>query len=359
MKKSVLFILSASLFLLSACSSATEIDKLMIVSGISIDSDENENGQFRVNTQIVNLQNASQNDLSPIILETRAKTVAGAISSLTQLEGQKLYFSHTQTIMISSQLLSEGAAAHFIELINLAPRFRSSIRLAATEGDASDVLKTEPNTDPISAFSLKDSLHESHLMLNAPDMPFYKFLNDVLETGIDGILPMVKVVGEEDNKLPFVCGTALFKDTVMVGNLTPEQSKYLLIARGKVSDAIYEVDNYAFQISSGNSRLSIEDGKIILKVKMELSLLEGENLGNKELEKIIENDITRGVNEVFALCKSLSCDPVGIGRYIKRRNINLWNDIYPENWEQIYSKIDLIPEVKASIVPSSKLSGKE
>ncbi len=341
--------------LLCSCSTSTEIDKLMIVSGLSIDGED----KYQITSQIVNLQDASQNNLSPILLETEGDTVADAMASLSQLEGQKLYFTHAQTILISSQRLKNGEAAHLMELLNMAPRFRSSIRLAATEGNASDLLKTEPHADPISAFSIRDSINESYRMLKAPDVPFYVFLNDTLESGIDGILPLLKVDENGDSSLPYVCGTALFKDTVMVGSITPEETKHLLLAKEKLSNAVYTAGSHSFLINSGKSNMKYRDGKIIFNIKMELSLIEGPQKSNKELEEIVRKDIEQGLKSLTDKLKSLGCDPIGMGRCIKRGSPAYWAKIYPDKWEQIYSVLPIETNVKVSMIPSPKLAGKD
>ena len=348
-------IISAAAIMLSGCSTSTEIDKLMIVSGLSIDGGE----EYSITSQIVNLQDASQNNLSPILLETSGTTIADAMASLAQLEGQKLYFTHAQAILISSERLQNGEAAHLIDLLNMAPRFRSSIRLAATVGSAKEVLQTEPHTDPISAFSIRDSISESYRMLRAPDMPFYIFLNDTLESGTDGILPLLDVDDTGDTPLPYVCGTALFKDTVMVNTLTSEETKYLLIAKEKVSNAIYTTDTHSFLINSGKSDMKYKDGKIIFTIKLELSLIEGENAGNKALEKLVIDDMENGIYSLLDKLKDLQCDPIGIGRCIKRTHPDYWASIYPDQWGDIYSQLTVDADIKVSIVPSPKLAGKD
>ena len=341
--------------LLCGCSTSTEIDKLMIVSGLSIDGDD----KYQITSQIVNLQDASQNNLSPILLETEGDTVADAMASLSQLEGQKLYFTHAQTILVSSKKLRNGEAAHLMDLLNMAPRFRSSIRLAATVGDASTLLKTQPHTDPISAFSIRDSITESYRMLKAPDVPFYVFLNDTLESGIDGILPLLRVDENGDVSLPFVCGTALFKDSVMVGSITDVETKYLLLAKEKLSNAVYSAGSHSFLINSGKSNMKYLDGKIAFDIKIELSLIEGPKMSNKELEEIVRTDIEQGMKKLTDKLKSLGCDPIGMGRCIKRSNPAYWADIYPDRWAQIYSSLPIETNVKVSMVPSPKLAGKD
>ena len=355
MKKIFLLAIVCLAFFMNGCSASTEIDKLMIVSGISIDGGE----EYDITTQIVNLSDASQNNLSPILLKTQGRTIVDAMAELAQLEGQKLYFTHAQTILIGSDILKQGEAYHIINLLNTAPRFRSSIRLAATAGKAFDVLSTEPNTDPISAFSIQDSIDESSRMLKAPDVPFYVFLNDTLESGIDGILPLVDVMENDDAHLPYVCGTALFKDTVMVDTLTDEETKYLLLAKGKVPNALYTTADHSFLINSGNSKMQFKDGSIVLALKLEVYLVEGSDPGNTELERILKEDINTGLNMLLSKLKAIGCDPIGIGRCIKRSSPKYWSEIYPEDWDRVYNDLVIDTEIKISIVPSSKLAEKE
>jgi hypothetical protein len=57
--------------------------------------------------------------------------------------------------------------------------------------------------------------------------------------------------------------------------------------------------------------------------------------------------------------KSLGCDPIGMGRCIKRSTPAYWADIYPDRWAQIYSSLPIETNVKVSMVPSPKLAGKD
>jgi hypothetical protein len=190
-------------------------------------------------------------------------------------------------------------------------------------------------------------------------VPFYVFLNDTLESGIDGILPLLRVDENGDVSLPFVCGTALFKDSVMVGSITDFETKYLLIAKEKLSNAVYSAGSHSFLINSGKSNMKYLDGKIVFDIKIELSLIEGPKKSNKELEEIVRTDIEQGMKKLTDKLKSLGCDPIGMGRCIKRSNPAYWADIYPDRWAQIYSSLPIETNVKVSMVPSPKLAGKD
>lgn len=353
--KKIVFIFYLCLIFLCGCNTITQIDKLMIVSGISVDYEDD---NFEITTQIVNMKNSDQTELSPINLDTKGKTIVESISTLPGMEGQKLYFTHAKVMLVSSKYLMDKGASHLIDLLNYEPRFRSSINLAVTKNKASDVINTAPKTDPIPAFSIADSIKESAKMLRAPDIPYYQFLNDTLESGIDGILPLVDSIDEDkDKKLPNVGGTALFKDAVMVNTLTAYQTKYLLIVRDPKEKSIYSIDNYSFLIEKAKSNMSYNNGEITIKVKMELSLLEGENVENKKLSEIVNQNCKNGIEDVIKITQQSKCDPLGIGRYIKRHHIQTWYKFYPEKWDDFYSSMKINVDVNASIVPSSKVSG--
>lgn len=353
MKKAIAILLL--ILLLGGCSSTTEIDKLMIVSGMSIDKRDD---GYKIITQIVNMANSDQNELSPILLESKGTTIVSALRTLPGLEGQRLYFTHAQVILVSEEYMRSIGVEHLINLINLEPRFRSSINLAVTSKNASEVIATEPKTDPISCFSIADSIKESEAMLLTPNTPFYKFLNESMEPGIDGILPIVSSVnGKDKANLPKVGGTALFKEYKMIGSLTEKQTKYLLIARNTIPRSIYSTESHSFLINDGSTKLSTVDDKITLTIKMELSLLEGEKYSENELAEIINNDCKKGVEDLILSLQELGCDPIGIGRYIKRHHYSTWKKIYPENWDSFYNKLNININVESSIVPSSKLTG--
>ncbi len=354
MKKTKVFILTLLIFL-SGCAPTTEIDKLMIVSGISVDYMD---GIFDVTTQIINMKNSDQTELSPINLKTNGNSIVESISKLHSIEGQKLYYTHAQLILVNAEYFRTEGSSHLIDLLNFEPRFRSSIKIAVTEGNASDVINTKPKTDPIPCFSIADSISESSKMLLAANIPYYLFFNETLEEGVDGILPIVNTLTEDnDEKLPIIDGTALFKDTVMVSTLTPKQTIYLMMVRDPQQKSIFSTSDYSFLIEKANSKLSYKDKQFYIILEMDLSLLEGDQADNKYLTEIVAEDCKKGINEVISICKECGSDPIGIGRHIKRYYTNVWENIYPQNWIDFYKNLTVNIEVKASIIPSYKLSG--
>ena len=343
--------------MLTGCAPTTEIDKLMIVSGMSIDYTD---GLFDVTTQIIDMKNSDQTELSPINLSTKGKTIIESIGMLPGIEGQRLYYTHAKLILVNDDYFKTKGVSHLIDLLNYEPRFRSSISIAVTETKASDVINTTPQTDPIPCYSIADSIKESSKMLRTPDVPYYKFLNETLEEGIDGVLPIINTIkNEKDESLPIVEGTALFKDTIMVSSLTPKQTTYLLIIKDPKENSIFTIDNYSFLIDKAESDISYENKEVYISLKIELSLLEGDKITNDELEKLINQDCEKGISDVIQLCKDWGCDPLGIGRHIKRYHTSTWKEIYPENWENFYKNLKINVDIDSSIIPSSKLSGDE
>ena len=83
------------------------------------------------------------------------------------------------------------------------------------------------------------------------------------------------------------------------------------------------------------------------------------NYGDDALEQIVKDDIQNGLRTLLEKLKNLECDPIGIGRCIKRCAPKYWAEIYPYQWTQIYSGLALETDIKVSMVPSPKLAGKE
>ena len=338
--------------LLSGCAHITEIDSLMIVSGIAVDKKDNE---YDLTTQIVKIASSDQNDRSALFINTAGRSLAGALSNIVTQDGEKLFFNHTQIIFISGELLADEGISHLIETLNLEARFRSSVRLAVTETSAADVIRGKALNGDISSFALNQAIDQSSLLIKTPDTPFFCFLNDVLEDGADGILPLVTVKEADGERIPVINGTALFKDDRFVKALSTEQTQFLLLAKNDVESGSLVIGDSVFRIIKSKPKITCSGFNTKITVDASLTLLEGGSKDNDTTRLIAENGIREGLNDLFGILKETGCDPVGIGRRIKRENCELWKSIYPETWKKIYKDLPIEYEISVKIVDPAKM----
>ncbi len=338
--------------LLCGCAQMTEIDSLLIVSGIAVDKDGD---GYLLTTQAVNIKSSDQNDRSAVFIKKSGRSLGEALSAIVTTEGEKPFYNHTQIIFISEKLSAEEGLSHLMETLNLEGRFRSSIRLAVTLSSAEEVIRAKTKTDDISAFALNETIDQSSSMLKTPDTPFFCFLNDVLEDGADGILPLLTLETEEDRFVPVICGAALFKDDRFVGSLSTLESQFLMLAKNEIEDSCLIIGDSVYRIIKSKPGLTMDGINATVTIDATLLLLEGETRDKETARSEAEKGIREGLIKLFDVLKETGCDPIGIGRHLKRKDLTLWRSVYPVLWENIYKNLPIEYDINIKIADSAKI----
>ena len=107
MKKNIIKIIIAILiiFILSGCYNYKELNKIGIVSSISIDKADNE---YLVGAQVMNVKSEEETNSSKIIVyEAKGKSIEEALRKMTTKSDKKLYGGHLGKLVISEDVAKE------------------------------------------------------------------------------------------------------------------------------------------------------------------------------------------------------------------------------------------------------------
>ena len=137
MKKFIVIILIT--FLLTGCYNYKELNKIGIVSSISIDKKDN---IYKVGAQVLNVKNKEDTSSSNVIIyEQTGKTIEEALRKMTTKSNKKLYGGHLGKLVISEDVAKESVI-DIIDLFQRLPEIKDEFTITISKDiDALMLLK--------------------------------------------------------------------------------------------------------------------------------------------------------------------------------------------------------------------------
>lgn len=159
MKKKILIIFI--IFLLSGCYNYTELNKIAIVSSISIDKKDKE---YLVGAQVMNIKTKDDTEGSKVIVfEEKGKTIEEALRKMTTKSNKKLYGGHLSKLVISEEVAKEGII-DIIDLFQRLPEIKDEFTITISKGiDANKVIKIMTSPESIPADYVKNTIASADL----------------------------------------------------------------------------------------------------------------------------------------------------------------------------------------------------
>ena len=189
MKKIFLIII---LFLLSGCYNYKELNKIGIVSSISIDKKDN---MYKVGAQVLNVKNKDDTSSSKVIVyENSGKTIEEALRKMTTKSNKKLYGGHLGKIVISEKV-AHDSIIDVIDLFQRLPEIKDEFTITiAKDIDAFDVIKIMTSSESIPADYVTSEINtadiESALTYSSK---LDEFVSYYLKDYIDPTISVIKV----------------------------------------------------------------------------------------------------------------------------------------------------------------------
>ncbi|HQD72552.1 MAG TPA: Ger(x)C family spore germination C-terminal domain-containing protein, partial [Clostridiales bacterium] len=196
----------------------------------------------------------------------------------------------------------------------------------------------------------------------------YNFLNAPRRCAI---LPAFHRTQDGERVVPEVLGVAVIKGGFLVGFLSPEETKYLLLADNKMkttilpisvmgrptADATLEVlENHSkksFKYENGQLTLIIKTGTIfsLAENQAQLDIMDKNNV--KMIEDATKEEIKYNIESLMnTLQKDLKTDVMGFSDHIYKTKPRLWDEI-KDYWDELYENAKVEVEVKVKIVNSA------
>ncbi|HYF75301.1 MAG TPA: Ger(x)C family spore germination protein [Candidatus Nitrosocosmicus sp.] len=357
---------------LSGCWNYREVEQLAIVSAVTIDKEEGD--KILVTVEIISVTESQQGSaLEPVYIQASGNTFFDAVRKMVALQGKKLYWSHAKIVIISKDIAREEISS-VLDFLNRDAEIREDMWvLISREEKANAIFFVKPETESSVAFQLDHALRAQRAIARYPAVPLYKFLDMLSSKETAVAIPTIRLINNRGKIGTYITGSAIIKGNKLIGYLDEQESKALLWIRDELKGGLFIVEktgksgiNVSLEIFKNKTTLTpaIEDGKLIMKVKVRTDVTIGEimgteNLINEQGRPILKKDAEMQVKVLLEKLieksqKEYKADIFNFGEIIKQRMPDVWKSIEKE-WEEIYSDIEYKVDVEINIKGSGTI----
>lgn len=363
----------ALLFLCSGCWNYVGLNDLAIVSAVAADMDP-ESGEFNIVFEIVGMSgDIKSSGPKSKLIQSKGKTIFDAARNAKRRLEKKLYFGNNQIFIISEELVRGGHLMHLIDWFLRDAELRETGHvIVSQEKTAADLLNSKGINNAIIGYEMENIvMNDQNITSTTSSLMLYQIFDTVKTEGLELTLPAFhKTINDEEVTIE-ANGVAVFKGEIMLGYLTPEESKYFLFAINEVEGGILTLpakegakDDVSLEIKENKTKqsFSVKDGKLkitvdtetrvyLAEIAMKTNALDEEVITSLEaaagakLKREIENVIKKVQTEYRS-------DIFGFGNLIRKKNIKLWSSV-SENWDDIFPTLDVTVNSKVNIANSA------
>ncbi len=350
MKKVIIAVMLTSLIFLTSCiPQNTEIKYRLVIEGIGIDYDT-ENNLYELTVQVLETGNSDPEQgksSSPVTNYTvKGKTIAEAISSLCENTGKYPLYSQNRMIILGSDVTGE----RMIKALNFFVReytSRPDVFVAAAGGKASDILTTQVGSEA-PAKLIESEIELCHDNSLSVDTELYNTVNLTLEETSCFTLPLLEVIEDRipDGKTIKVTGTRACSKRTKPITLSAEETQGYLFIMNEVKTGTLSTDikktSAGLDIieSKTKTKLSIENGTpfFLIEVRCNVDIIE---FGDETFDSFSHDDLKETET---AVAEQIAKRMAGVlDRVLKKEKCDIFRfrtrilQKYPEFSEEIKS----------------------
>lgn len=370
MKKILLLIIC---IIITGCNDYAELNRLSIVTAISIDKNEN---NYEVALLIANSPKSNttskEGEAKTTVYKAKGKTVAETIKKIDKKTPKQLYFSHINVVIISEEIGKEGFFKIADWLIRH-PQTRNRFYLMQVNNNkASDVLKIISPLESFPSQSIATLIESNKNSKVTGDSASYSnFIGRILEQGYEGIMPTIKINGDtkegskqknietaEPKTYLSLGPIAIYKKDKLVKTTNTKETEAIQIINNEAKELIYNIkykNNY-INIFSNNIKTKIKmknpkEINIQIKGQGEITEINGYiNLEKniKAIEKKWNKKMKKDLNTLIEKIKNeYQSDIFGFGNMIYKN--------YPKKWKKLKNK-NYLKKIKINIHTNLKIN---
>jgi spore germination protein KC len=349
----LLLIILCSLFLLCGCWNYRDIEKALLVSGFSIDKND-QGDKYLITIEIIETQTSGKDAKQTVkFVESQGNTIFDAIRNSISLTGKRLYWAHANVMVISSKIAKEGITPVLDFLIRDAEMREEIYLLISTEKTAKELLMQQMPLSNSSADNLQDIITNQASAGNAPTIRAFEFIDTLQDEGVSAFLPAGHLTENCGINTGIIEGSAIFKSDKLVGYLNPEDTKTLLFITNKFQKGLLTLkentpangmDNVTFEVLRSKTKIKpvLSQKNVTMKIDISMNVaiaelattknyVEDDKLRNKlvkDEEEKLKASVLELISKVQSACNS---DVFGFGKHIKASMPGLWKSSIKNN----------------------------
>lgn len=393
-KTSILVILSLLLILVSGCWDRVELNRLAIVLGSAVDKAPGVEEKFMVTAELVNppqvvtplVGGGGGDDPDSWILTSTGWTVFDAVRNFIMQSQNKLFWSHSEVLIIGEDLAREGIAPILDFYLRDHELRRTTWFIIAKETTAKEILGVQHKFGGVTSTVIDNLVQSAIFTSNAVQVRITDFTAMLACSQCDPVAGRIEFVaaGEPEGKLEgsetrdmkdniaegeFLryTGAAIFKGDKLVGWLDRKEARGYNWVIGEVQSGIIVVESpeedgkkVSLEIIQATSNVSVEfkEEMPVFKIEVDVTGNMGETMGEVDLTgknlltslesrmaEVVRNEIEASLQKL----QELKADSMGLGMQAYRQQYKDWVKI-KDRWEEIY------PQLSPEIVVTASLS---
>lgn len=370
MNKTIKIFLFLSLFLsLYGCWDSIELTNIFMVTGISIDTVDEE-GKIELGIQVIKPRSSNSEESKTsetIFFYDDGDNISECLTKISKNINRKLFLKHNQVLLIGENLAKKG----FIKYLDFFIRnsqARIEVLLFITEGKAREYLKAKIDESEVSGIFLSELIHNLANVSEMYRVRIIDFMSYYLSDTSSTYIPFISISDKHDD----------IKDIKISGYSILKKDKFLYVLENNM---LMEF-SWFYGVNKCKLELKSEEGEIIFSIKkidvkkkyhyddtlfinlkinavLEVEEIEGftdyeKNELIEHLKKEINKEIIKKMEAVFKLTQKNNTDIFEIGLDIYRFHNKLFKNI-EYKWEEVYQNSQLKFQVKSNIVDVGKV----
>lgn len=353
--------------LLSGCWDRKELNQLAIITGLGVDW-EAERRKVKISAEVIipsKMQNTQGNggsgsDNAVLLAKGEGDTMFQAIRRTTFTTTRRLNLTHNKVILFSEALAREGLYP-ILDLLIRDPEPRPTQWVLITEDKPDAILEVKPKLERTTATMINNLMLNANATSEVYPVNLQRFMKMLVHKTTGAALPMIKIIGKEDEKKLQISGLAVFKHDRMVGKLNPDETRGLLWVINEVQSGIVVVDlsedqQLGMEIIKASAAIKprlvggLPEADLQIKVLCNLGeqLTESETLSLASLEKKLEETVSREIRTTLARARSFKTDIFRLGEQFELKYPKVWKKMKTD-WERHFMAVKINIIVNADV----------
>lgn len=352
---------------LAGCWNYRGLNEMTIVAGMAVD--EADDGQYLMTFEVMDLSQPTKTaGPNSNLIFAEGGSMLEAIRNAKRQLASKLYFGNMQIMVISHQIAEREGLDAILDFALRDSEMRETMELVVSrEETARAILSSDEKSSGAVSYDISRIIREDARVTGSLySAQFYRVYNDFKIPGMNVVLPVFYLASEPDSDKKHVeaYGSAVFRNSLMAGLFSAEETKYLLMANGALSGGVLTLyvpeitpNNISLEIKKVDHSISYENnnGKISMKLHVNINAYfaefphdksEGDNPVLDRVEKSAEKMVQENLRNVIKkLQTQYQSDALGMGSLIYRTNLPLWRQISGQ-WNEIYQTLPVDVTVK-------------
>ncbi|MBA2173694.1 Ger(x)C family spore germination protein [Halobacillus locisalis] len=358
------------LFLLTGCWDSREIEDIGIIMGIGLEKSEEGNvemvNQYVVPSQIPSAHGGDSNKIPFQNISLSGDTLFQIIRNNSFESNRPPNYTHLKTILFSSSLLKSERADELIDLFMRDHEFRRTTPVFITEESVNDVFSTQPTKELFPAIQIKALSENAGRNFFIPENLSIGDMSKYISENKSFLLPGLKL---EEGKILSDGAGIISSDTFQflgwvdkskMGGvrfiLNDIKGGYINFSKEEISDGPLVLE---LKGSNTTYEVNVEDGKVIMHLRIEATTSLGEDWGNyrthfregwkEEIEEASNSRIEKSILEVIKLAQEeYKTDFLNLSNWIRIYQPDFWSQ-NKKNWNQVFAEMEVTVEAKTTI----------